>query len=145
MRLGPRPLFGEGAVEMTAGAGINRAIRPFGRRAALLHLAHAGTGTETAVKHIHGLQSLHRGSIIVPAVGLENHRPVPEQPEPAQVSEDRVDKFGAAAPLVDIFDSKQETATALASEIMRHHRGIGVTQMQQSVGAGSETHHNISI
>ena len=36
-------------------------------------------------------------------------------------------------------------ATPCPGEVMRHHRGIGVAQMQQSVGARGKTHHNIWV
>ena len=70
---------------------------------------------------------------------LKNHRAVVMKAKPFHVRYNRVDMFRPAPRAVNILDPQLERATKGAREIMRAHRGKGVSDMQPPIRAWRKT------
>ena len=105
-------------------------IDRFGTMRGRLARGDFGARAETGIEQPHVPQARQRRGIGIAARRLEQHRPVPIQPQPLKVGQDRSDMIGAAARAIDILDPQEEAPAARARQIVRQHRRIGVPQMQ---------------
>ena len=96
--------------------------------------ARAGAGVEK-VFFFKGFQA---GVVVGDLRGLAVDRPVPADPQPAQVFLDQRVVFGFATVKVGVFHPEQELAPCSAGHVMRKDGGIGVAQMQRAGWAGRE-------
>ncbi|MCY1169494.1 hypothetical protein D9M73_95260 [compost metagenome] len=112
--------------QRAAGAGID-GFRPMRCRLARRDFR---ARAEAGIEQPHRAQPRQGRSISLLPRRLEQHRPIPLQPQPGEVRQDRLDMFRPAARAVNILDPQQETPAAGARQIVRQHRRIGVPQMQ---------------
>jgi hypothetical protein len=64
---------------------------------------------------------------------------LPVEVQPGEVAPKRIGQLGARAGTVNILDPQQEPSAALPCQIVRDDRGIGVAQVQRSIGTRGET------
>src|SRR5205085_6209036 len=101
--------------QAAANAGIRRTHislrRAAGPRDLGLDLA---TCAKAGIEQPHRVELRQRRAVIVEMLGLTADRPIPIEPEPAQILEDRLGVFRAAARVVDVLDAEQKAPARFA-------------------------------
>jgi len=93
-------------------------------------LRDVGACAEAGIGEASRLQRLQRIFVCPGALRLNERRVVPIQSEPAQILEDSIDEFGAAARLVEVLDPQQEFSAGLARPRVSKHRTKSVPQVK---------------
>jgi len=131
----PLALLGRG--KRAAGSGIEgRAIRIAlaARRAGDL-----GTGAEAGIDEALARETRERRSIVAAMLALPAMGRGKAKPEPGEVVDDRRLETGLAARAVEVLDAQKHEPAGLRREARVHERGIGVAEMERSVGRRGET------
>jgi len=124
---------GEGA----AGAGVEGAFRAVGSVGdAGRFLGDVAAGAEAGVEDLGGVELFNGRGVGGKAVGLTEGGARPGEAEPVEVLLDGVIKFRADAGVVDVLEAEEEGAVVLVGEAVGDEGGVGVSEMQQSGGAG---------
>ena len=94
-------------------------------------------------------QSVGRMTVIIHMGRLEAHRTVKGNAEPFQILKNGLNMLAAAAQTVDILNSQQKLSTMPPRFLLVQQGGIGMTQMQKTIGTGGKTkdglHHYATI
>ena len=87
-------------------------------------------GAEARIEQPRCVEPAERRAVIVEMLGLATDRPVPIEAEPAQILDDGIRVFRAAAGMVDILDAQQETPAGLARRSPSLQRRADMPEMQ---------------
>jgi hypothetical protein len=88
------------------------------------------------IEQAHCFQLIRRRAILRQTGRLHRYGPMPVQPQPAQILHRLIRQIGPAARAIDILDPQQKFSPMC--QIVRHHGGIGMAQMQGAIGAGGK-------
>ena len=128
-----RPSVRHGAA--AAGARIDQ---PLASRACP-GLGDGAAGAAAGIEQPARRQPVRGGEIGRAVLGLPPHRPVPTDPEPAQVLEEARLVLRAAAGAVGVLDSDEERAARLAGHALGGQGAKRMAEMQRAGGRGGET------
>lgn len=126
---------GEGA----AGAGVEGAFGALGGAGEVGELGLDFTaGAEAGVDDAEGFEVVEGLLVVGEAVELAPGGEIPGEAEPAEVGFDLEVVFLADAGVVDVLEAEKEGASGIAGPLVGEEGGVGVSQVEESGGAGGE-------